>query len=105
MVIFMDSWMIQCFVHASSSSTSCLTDTEFLIKCLWTWFSTKELLESSHLVLATTLLQHGMTITSSLSCIHGVFGKYRIEHVCRVHLRAKAKLVIVDWKQRYGQRT
>ena len=64
-----------------------VSDTQVLVEGLGIGLAAKEFLQRRHLVLAATLLKHGVAIPAALFRIHRVFLEDAVEHIGRIDLR------------------
>ena len=79
------------FFPSALRSQPHLTDAQLLVKRVRGRFSTEEILEGAHLVLAASSLEDGVAVASALGRVHRVGGEDGVEHVGRVDLGAVAR--------------
>lgn len=69
-----------------SSMTRKLLQSQVLVEGLAVWLAPKEVNQRLHLILAATLLENSMSVSSALSMIHWILLEDGIEHICAVYL-------------------
>lgn len=77
-----------------SFSTTTSRKTQLPIKGLGTRLSTQKVLESLHLILTATALEHGVAVAAAFGGVHGVGGENGVEHVGAVDLGAGILLLV-----------
>lgn len=80
-------------IHFLALSLVRLRQTQLPVKCITIRFTSKEVLQGLHLILASTLLEHHVSISAPLLAVHGVLLEDRIEHIRAVHLRGEIAVV------------
>lgn len=70
-----------------------LCQTQLPVKRITIGFTSKEALQGLHLILASTLLEHQVSVSAPLLAVHRVLLEDRMEHIRAVHLRGEVAVV------------
>ena len=80
-------------IHFPALSLVQLCQTQLPVERITIRFTSKETLQGLHLILASALLEHHVSISAPLLAVHRVLFEDRMKHVRAVHLRGEVAVV------------